>query len=402
MKFLRRISTRQLLALVAAVAAAFAGAVAIAMATTAEGPKPAPASLPVAVHDALTATAPNGVSARIRFTNNLIDGSGGQGSDPLLAGASGRLWASADGRLRIELQSDLSGNGATADSQIIVDRNRFTVFDAASNTAYEGTLPRGEGEVGANQGPPTVDQVKREISDLMRRAAVSRATPSDVAGRAAYTVRVSPKGNGGLLGGAELAWDAANGTPLRAALYARGDSSPVLELTATDISFGKVSDSVFDVAPPSGAKVTNLSLERVSAARTGGRSGFSVGVAGRAAVAKRLAFPLSAPTRLAGLPRNEVRLIKKGNDAGALVTYGQGLDGIAVLELPATASGPGNHPANPVAGELSLPTVSVNGTNAREMSTPLGTALVLHRGGVQYIVVASATPATVESAARGL
>ena len=401
MKFLRSISTRQLLALVAAVAAAFVGAVAIAVATTAEGPKPAPASLPVAVHDALAATAPIGVSARIRFTNNLIAGSGGQGSDPLLAGASGRLWASADGRLRIELQSDLSGNGATADSQIIVDRNRFTVFDAASNTAYEGTLPRGDGDLGANQGP-TLDRVKREISDLMSRAVVSGATPSDVAGRAAYTVRVFPKGNGGLLGGAELAWDAANGTPLRAALYARGDSSPVLELTATDISFGKVSDSVFDVAPPSGAKVTNLSLERASAARTGGRSGLSVGVTGRAAVAKRLAFPLSAPTRLAGLPRNEVRLMKKGDDAGALVTYGQGLDGIAVLELPATASGPGNHPANPAAGELNLPTVSVNGTIAREMSTPLGTALVLHRGGVQYIVVASATPATVESAARGL
>lgn len=380
----------------------FVGAAAIALATTAGGQKPAPASLPAAIHEALTAPGPDGVSARIHFTNNLISGANIQGSGPLLAGASGRLWASADGRLRIELQTDLSGNGTTADSQIIVDRNRFTIYDGASNAAYEGTLPGKKGKGLASEAPPTLSQVKQAITRLMRRAAVSGAIPSDVAGKAAYSVRVSPKQNGGLLGSVELAWDAANGTPLRAAVYAKGDSSPVLELKATDISFGKVSDSVFRVTPPAGAKVTYLSPKRTPTARADHQHRLSSEVTGAAAVAKQLAFPLSAPGTLAGLPRGEVRLIKSGSDAGALITYGKGLDGIAVLELPAGARGHGNGSGDLGQGGPSLAKISINGTSAQELPTELGTVLHFQRDGVQYVVVASAPPATVESAARGL
>src|SRR5947208_584222 len=71
------------------------------------------------------------------------------------------------------------------------------------------------------------DEMRRTLA---RRADVSGAEPSNVAGREAYTVRISPKHDGGLIGAGELAWDAAHGTPLRAAVYAAGDPRPVLEL----------------------------------------------------------------------------------------------------------------------------------------------------------------------------
>jgi hypothetical protein len=61
------------------------------------------------VHDALAAPAVDGVTARITFTNHLIDAASLQGSDPLLTGAKGRLWATGD-KLRLELQA----SGATA------------------------------------------------------------------------------------------------------------------------------------------------------------------------------------------------------------------------------------------------------------------------------------------------
>src|SRR5436190_794336 len=142
MKFLRRISTRQLLALCASVVVLVVGAAVVAMAMTGGGPKPRPKSLPVAIHDALSAPPVAGVTARIQFTNNLVSGANVQGSDPLLSGASGRLWATADGRLRLELQSDLSSHGATGDSQVLVDRRHVTVYDSSANVAYEGTLPK--------------------------------------------------------------------------------------------------------------------------------------------------------------------------------------------------------------------------------------------------------------------
>src|SRR5436190_9902251 len=105
MRFLRTVSTRRLLALCAGVIAAAAGGTAIALAAAGGGPAPPPKPLARAVHDALAAPSVQGVSARIHFTNHLVDqGVLGEGADPILTGASGRLWAAPDGRLRVELQ----------------------------------------------------------------------------------------------------------------------------------------------------------------------------------------------------------------------------------------------------------------------------------------------------------
>ena len=122
-----------------------------------------------------------------------------------------------------------------------------------------------------------------------------------------------------------------HGTPLRAAVYAKGDSSPVIELKVTDISYGAVPSSVFDISPPPDAQVTNVSPP---AHREGGQRD-AAPVTGLQAVQQQTSFPVAAPETLAGLPQNEVRLIESGKDAGALVTYGQGLGGIAVIERPA-------------------------------------------------------------------
>src|SRR5205814_874066 len=82
--------------------------------------------------------------------------------------------------------------------------------------------------------------------------------PGVVANQAAYTVSVSPKENGGLFGDAQLAWAASNGVPLRIAVTAKGDSTPVLELKVTDISFGSVDPADVAITPPAGAKIVEL------------------------------------------------------------------------------------------------------------------------------------------------
>ena len=397
MRLLRRISTRQLIALTATIIAVAAGATAIAMAASNGGPKPDPKPLPVAVHDALTAPELKGVSARIQFTNHLIDSSSVQGKDPILTGASGRLWASNDGHLRLELQG--SGNGgATSDTQVLADRKQVTVYDSGTNTVYRADLPAGDDATDQTKsdGPPSLAQVRKAISRAMEHANLSGATPSDVAGQPAYTVRITPKHDGGLLGGAEVAWDAIHGSPLRAAIYASGDSSPVIELKVTDISYGPVSSSVFDVTPPADAKVTNLS----PASHGGADHKGEAPVTGLNAVQQQTSFQIAAPQTLAGLPKNEVRLIQTGNDAGALVTYGQGLGGIAVLEQPADAKSATS--AGGDQGQLQLPKVRINGVQGDELDTALGTLLRFQRGGVQYTVVGSVPPAAAEAAARDL
>ena len=134
----------------------------------------------------------------------------------------------------------------------------MSIYDAASNTLYRYTPParRRRRDTRRHRSHhhevPTVAKIEEAISHLRKHANVSGATPTDVAGQPAYTVRVSPKEGGSLFGGAELSWDAVHGVPLRAAIYSSTSSSPVIELAATEISYGPVADSVFEFTPPAG------------------------------------------------------------------------------------------------------------------------------------------------------
>src|SRR5207247_9551594 len=111
-----------------------------------------------------------------------------------------------------------------------------------------------------NGSPTSLAEIGDFLKKLGAHAAVSEAQPTDVAGQPAYNVSISPKHDGGLLGSAQLAWDAARGVPLRVGIYAQGGSSPVLELTVTEISYGPVAAADVDVSPPAGAKTVDLGM----------------------------------------------------------------------------------------------------------------------------------------------
>src|SRR5207302_9836882 len=109
---------------------------------------------------------------------------------------------------------------------------------------YHAKLPAHQQQSeSANSAPPSVTEIADFLTKVGQHADVSGARPANVAGQPAYSVSVSPKHDGGLLGSAELAWDAARGVPLRIGIYAQGSSSPVLQLEATHLSSGAVSDA---------------------------------------------------------------------------------------------------------------------------------------------------------------
>ncbi|HEX4837002.1 MAG TPA: hypothetical protein VFV03_00545 [Solirubrobacteraceae bacterium] len=395
--FLRRLPLSRLLLLCAVVVAVGVGATALAVAVGA-GPTPPPKPLADAVHDALSAPRVSGVSASIQLTNHLIEGASlaGNGreasqfaSSPLLSGASGRLWIGSDGRARLELQSD------KGDTQILWDGKTVELYDASTNTLYRYTPKHESGEEtlatatdtkagvkleysskpntdqnassssstgGADHNEvPTVAEIEEGIARAGKHANVSGATPTDVAGQAAYTVRVSPRENGGLIGGAEISWDAAHGVPLRAAVYSTTGSSPVIELTATEISYGPVASSTLDFTAPASAKIEEVTLP---AKHSSGTSGYS----------------------------------PSGGNPPHVTTHGHGLAAIAVVESTAKASTKGS-----ASSQLEgLPKVNIGGASASELPTALGTLLSFERAGVRYLLVGSVTPSAIEAFARGL
>jgi outer membrane lipoprotein-sorting protein len=398
---LRRLPLTRLLLLCATVALAGAGATAVAFALGA-GPVPRPEGLAQAIHGALEAQPVQGVSATIQYTDRLLEGaslagspngSGSLASSPLLQGASGRLWISADGQARLELEA---GGG---DTEVVLDHNTVSIYGAAPNTVYRYTLPGRRTDAteaykaamreateadpaggvllvyerpdrhhwdAARHEPPTVAQIETEIAHAERDATISGAEPTDVAGQAAYSVTISPKEQGSLLGAVELAWDAVHGVPLRAAVYSTESTSPVIELAVSEVTYGPVESSVFEISPSPGSTVTEL-----GAAKT--HSGAAASVAG------------------GGKPG------RAEHNRGKITKYGQGLSTLVVDE--STEASSGRTGSTPLGG---LPTVSINGSTASELATALGTILSFERAGVRYIVAGAVKPAAVEAVARGL
>jgi outer membrane lipoprotein-sorting protein len=374
---LRRLPLPRLLLLCGLVVLIGVSATALAFALGA-GPTPPPKPLADAVHDALAGgrgESIEGLSASVTLTDHLLEGAslatGGHGgelaSSPLVTGAAGRLWIAKDGDVRLELQSQ------QGDTQILYDGHTVTVYDAATNTLYRYTPPTGEDGSSSSSGTPpsgqheapSVAKIEEAIARLSRHANVSGATPTDVAGQPAYTVRVSPDEGGSLFGGVELSWDANNGIPLRAAIYSSTSSSPVIELAATEVSFGAVESSVFDIDPPANAKV-----EEVASPSSHALHG-----------AHRSAEDSDGPK-----PK--------------LTTSGHGPSAVAILEAKEkTGSGSKKGASEALEG---LPKVTIDGTSASELRTELGTLLAFERSGVRYLLAGSVTPATIEAVARGL
>ena len=79
MRLLRTTSTRRLLAGSSGCWWPSRAGSAIAIAATGGAPKPKPKPLARAIHDAMAAPSVAGISARITFTNHLIDASNIQG-----------------------------------------------------------------------------------------------------------------------------------------------------------------------------------------------------------------------------------------------------------------------------------------------------------------------------------
>ncbi len=251
---------------------------------------------------------------------------------------------------------------------------------------------------------PTVAQIQTQINRVLTHVNLGGPTPRNIAGQEAYTLRVTPKHDGGLLGAVQLGWDALHGVPLRFGLYARGGGAPVLELTATKIHYGKISAAALEASPPPGAKTVTVQAPSGANGAAPSAKKKHADVTGAAAVQKHLSFTLAAPGKLVGLPRQSVELLDWSGTPAALASYGQGLGGIAVIEQPAVA---GSAAAKSAAGSgdkhgLSLPTVSINGTSAQELATPIGTVLRFTRGKISYTVLGSVQPFAAEQAARKL
>ena len=311
---------------------------------------------------------PEGVTARVTFTNNLFPSGAllGQTGSALMSGASGRLWLTADGRGRIELQSD------AGDVQIVWDDQTISVYDASSNTVYRADLPAGstsaasgtDGAARARGHRQLPDRARRALGRLGRAADQRRAASPPTASRSRRSTTAACSAR------VELAWDAVARRPAaRRRSTRRAASSPVLELAVTDISYGAVSAS--------------RRRRRAAGGREGRRPRHAARSRAAAPAARRRSpgsprsrrprrFPVVAPDTLVGLPRQDVRLV--GGDDRARRSTARGSAGSCW-----SSARPTRRAHRPAAMLSGLPTVSLDGLTAHELATQLGTVLEWQR-----------------------
>ena len=314
MRRLRTASTRRLVTIVAVLVATVAAA-GIAQAALTNSPKPDPKPLDRAIYDAVNAPPVQGITARVKFTNNLLPSGSMPGSQvsPILSGADGRVWLTNDGKVRIELQSDYG------DAQFVADGERYMLYDAATKSAFTGRLPAqapkaaNQPKVAAERDPGRAQAPRRGVDLLGRHPDVDRrpARPTRSGSRPRTTAACS----------ARPRWP---GTPSAAPRCARRSTR---RATTSRCSRSRRPRSPTArsrprrcrVKPPAGAKVNEIDPPAGI-----DMQGKALHVEGDEAVQKQLDFQLAAPETLAGLPRRSVRLVRFGDTKGALTRYGSG------------------------------------------------------------------------------
>jgi hypothetical protein len=348
--------------------------------------KPPKRSLASAVHRIFTARPVTGVSAQFRVDQHLLAGSSTSlASNPLLQGATGSVWVGG-GRARLVVKSQL---GTTS---IAYDGHQVTLYDRKHHVAYVLPVKHHAKQGGATEhNVPTMAAIQHALAQASKFAVLSGAIPSNVAGREAYTVHVSPRHNGGLFGEFDLAWDAARAVPLRFAIFPRGSSTAAISISVTHIRYGAIPARALSMTPPAGTKIVHVHMP--SKNDHPAQQVHMAPAVGAAAVSKAVGFTVAAPKRLAGFPQHHLRAVTIGSHRAALATYGRGLGTVFLLEQRASGS------KSPLS---SLPSVSLAGIKAHELDTTLGSVIQWSRGGVTYTIAGSQSAQRLLSAAESL
>lgn len=337
---------------------------------------------------------------------------GGEGG-PALASAplTARVWYGGEDRARAEI---LGENG---DKVFVKNGEKVSVYDGATNTLRAGSVagdPRPE-ETGETVSPAEVDKTLAELGET---SDLDQAEPTTLEGRGAHVLTLTPKQpNSTLISRVQALVDSETYLPLRFLLFADGTEEPVLSYEVSGLDPGPVPAERFGLQTPPGAQVLPLKPDQESREsqvpdevweRESGPAGGAREVAGIEEALRSVDFGVRRLGEVSGDRVLEGTYLTPGG--GVVLTYGSGWGTIVLSQEP----GEGDATPQAIPGAtmpdgggmgdaLQLPTVDLGGgVDAREFSTPVGTALVWSDNGVSYALAGSVPAPELERAARGL
>jgi len=321
------------------------------------------------------------------------------------AGSSGprsaRIWHGDQDQFRAEL---LGQNG---DQIFVKNGSEISAYDGATNTLRTGQKPEAAKEQRPERAasPEEINEVLAEISPTSN---LSTGDPVLVADRWAYPLTLEPKDKSlTLIERADAFVDAETFVPLSFELYAENNPEPVIRYEASDFQVGDVPDERFQFETPPGATVE--AMEKPGNDEEQGEEGREYRepqqVASIEEAQQIVGFPVGQLNAPGGRELAEVRVAES---EGVIQTYGTGWGSVTLVQKPESAEevqdgeSQGEDSGREGGQQFEVPTVDLGGVEAKEISTPIGTALSWNVDGVSYHLVGSAPAAELEEAARGL
>jgi len=167
-----------------------------------------------------------------------------------------RVWVDGPDRQRIAVV------GTLAESDVARDGQDLWTYASDTTTATHTLLTGAEHETagGASAERVPAQEMSPQALSAQVLAAVGPSTTvsvsdtAKVAGRAAYTLSLVPKGSGSTVHRVLIAVDAATKVPLRVQVFAAA-AAPALEASFTSVSFTAPAASEFTFTPPAGTTV---------------------------------------------------------------------------------------------------------------------------------------------------
>jgi outer membrane lipoprotein-sorting protein len=134
-------------------------------------------------------------------------------------------------------------------------------YNSKDNTAAHVQLPAGAADrhAAADGTPPTPDELAGKLlAKLDSSTVVSVGAATEVAGRAAYSLLLTPQSTATLLASVAVYVDGQSGLPLGVELKSRGRSDPAFRIAFTSLNLEAPDASVFAFTPPPGATVKEI------------------------------------------------------------------------------------------------------------------------------------------------
>ncbi|MGN7250856.1 LolA family protein [Arthrobacter sp. SAFR-014] len=171
---------------------------------------------------------------------------------------SARVYVDGPTKARIQVMDRM------AERDAVRQGNELWLYNSKDNTATHVTLPAGATKESRSHDMPagvaTPEELAAKMLEKLDGTDVAVAEDTEVAGRAAYNLVLTPRSDVTLVGSVAVAVDGENGLPLSVEVRARGQQEPAFRTAFSSLTLGAPDAALFNFAPPPGASVKELAV----------------------------------------------------------------------------------------------------------------------------------------------